>query len=284
MRHLMSTQPKVTMPQDWNDHSGWDHYHRDQLARDAVRDNHTDVGSIPVEQLPRIMADLKSRGGTSAWVPGCGLSPLPKLLVFLGLEVVATDVSSSAIAFQRSDRNDVTRFVRTWATTAEHGSLSAEVHDFREEFRQDAFDLIINVKAFQGFPLEDMRRIAGVHARALRAGRRAFFDTMNVQGERRNDLEQALEEGGFVVPFARLDRWDRHTLNETGIPHLFILGRPMIPRKGEYATDQARWERDMARLKEITTQYQSRAQVEREAERVRIGSASRVATVIYSTG
>lgn len=37
------------------------------------------VGSIPVEELPRIAADLKSRGWISAWISACGLSPLPKL-------------------------------------------------------------------------------------------------------------------------------------------------------------------------------------------------------------
>src|SRR5947209_5593326 len=40
----------------------------------------------PVEELPRIAADLKARGWHSVWVPGCGLSPLPKLLALLGGE------------------------------------------------------------------------------------------------------------------------------------------------------------------------------------------------------
>jgi SAM-dependent methyltransferase len=275
----------TTMPQDWNDHAGWDSYFRDRLGQEVVWGPwERAAGSIPVEELPRIAADMKSAGWTSVWVPGCGLSPLPKLLAWLGLTVVATDVSPAAVAFQQSDRNNIDHFTAHWGPQVEGGSLVAEVHDFREDFRPNAFDLVHNVKAFQGFPAEDMRRIARVHARALKPGRRAYFDTMNVQGERRDELEQALEEGGFVVPFAELNRWYRRALNETGIPHAFILGRPMIPRTGEYADDQPRWERDMARLREVTVEYQARAKNEQEKEQARIGPDAKVAIVIYSTG
>ncbi len=280
----MSKQPEAKMPEDWNDHSGWDRYFRDRLVSDSVWDSVMGVGSIPVPDLPRIAADLKSRGWNSVWIAGCGLSPLPKLLARLGLVVLATDVSPTAVAFQKSDRNDVSRFAEGWGPVDEGGSLTAKVHDFREDYRQDAFDIVINVKAFQGFPLDDMRRIARVHARALRPGRQAYFDTMNVQGERRDDLEQALEDGGFVVVFAGLNRWYRRALRETGIPHMFILGRPMIPRTGEYADDQARWDRDMTRLQMIAVEYQSRLQAEQEAEQSRVGPEAKVATVIYSTG
>lgn len=280
----MSEQPEPRMPESWNDQEGWDRYFRDRLAREPVWDPWERAGSIPVEQLPQVAADLKAHGWTSAWVPGCGLSPLPKLLARLGLAVVATDVSPAAVAFQGSDRCDVGRFAEDWGPADESGSLTALVHDFREDFRRDAFDILFNVKAFQGFPMEDMRRIARVHARALRPGRQAYFDTMNVQGERRDQLEQTLEDGGFVVPFAALNRWYRGALRETGIPHLFILGRPMIPRKGEYADDQARWDKDMARLREATAECQSRFQAEREAEEARAAGEAKVATVIYSTG
>ncbi len=280
----MGKRPAAMMPEDWNDHAGWDRYFCSRLKRKTVWDPWEGVGSIPVEQLPGLAADLKARGWTSAWVPGSGLSPLPKLLARLGLAVAATDVSPTAIAFQQSDGNDVSRFTDGWEPASECGSLTAEVHDFREDFRQDGFDIILNVKAFQGFPPEDMRRIAGVHARALKPARQAYFDTMNVQGERRDDLEQALEDAGFVVPFAGLNRWYRRALRETAVPHLFILGRPLIPRTGGYADDQAKWERDTARLREVAAEYESRLQAGREAEEARAGGEAKVATVIYSTG
>ena len=107
---------------------------------------------------------------------------------------------------------------------------------------------------------------------------------MNVQGERRDQLEQALEDGGFVVPLLPLNRWYRRALHETGIPHMFVLGQPMIPRTGEYADSGPKRDRDMARLREITAEYRGRLQAEQEAEQQRIGPDAKVAQIIYSTG
>jgi hypothetical protein len=159
-----------------------------------------------------------------------------------------------------------------------------ELHDFRAELRREAFDLVINVKAIQAFPASDMARIARSHAAALRPGRVAYFDTMNVQGEHRDELEQALEDGGFLVPLAKLDRWYRAALRETRIPHAFILGRPMIPHTGKYAKSASLRERDTARLHAIAAEYEARLEKEQEAERARIGPDTKVARVIYSTG
>src|SRR5262245_27498333 len=114
------------MPEDWNDHAGWDRHFRDRLARVPVWDPWEGVGSIPVEELPQVAAGFKAEGWHSVWVPGCGLSPLPKLLARLGLAVVATDVSPAAIAFQGSDRNDVASFADGWGPADGCGSLSAE--------------------------------------------------------------------------------------------------------------------------------------------------------------
>ena len=44
----MSKQPEVKMPQDWNDHDGWDRYFRYRLSRNDWEG----VGSIPVAELP----------------------------------------------------------------------------------------------------------------------------------------------------------------------------------------------------------------------------------------
>jgi hypothetical protein len=128
------------------------------------------------------------------------------------------------------------------------------------------------------------RRYPGVHAAALRKGRYAYFDTMNVQGERRDKLEQSLADGGFQVPLMALNRWYQKALNETGIPYMFILGQPMIAGIGEYADRGPKWDMDMARLEEISSEYRCRLQAEHEAEQQRIGPDAKVAHVIYSTG
>jgi hypothetical protein len=44
------------------------------------------------------------------------------------------------------------------------------------------------------------------------------------------------------------------------------------------------WERDMARLREIAAEHQSRFQREQEAEQKRIAADAKIAQVIYSTG
>ena len=107
---------------------------------------------------------------------------------------------------------------------------------------------------------------------------------MNVQGELRDHLEQSLEDAGFVVPLLELNCWYRQSLRETGIPHLFMLDLPMIPRAGEYADGGPKWYADMARLREITAEYRARLEAEQEAEQARIGPNGKIAVVIYSTG
>ena len=76
----------------------------------------------------------------------------------------------------------------------------------------------------------------------------------------------------------------RANTRDPNIPHVFVLGQPMIPRTGEYASDEPKWDRDMARLREISAEYRSRLQAEEEAEQQRIDPDAKVAHVIYSTG
>jgi hypothetical protein len=96
---VIGKQPAGALPEDWNDHAGWDAHHRCQLARPR-RDAREETGSIGADQLPQLAEELKAQGWRSVWVPGCGLSPLACLLAHLGLEVVATDVSPAAVEFQ----------------------------------------------------------------------------------------------------------------------------------------------------------------------------------------
>lgn len=280
----MAKRREVSMPEDWNDHAGWEAYHRSQLARPKRDTWDDDTGSIRAEYLPRFAEDLKARGWRSVWVPGCGLSPLACLLAHLGLDVTATDVSPTAVKFQRDAPTTFDYLTKELGPATDGGSLTAEVHDFREGFRQEDFDLIINVKAIQAFPVTDLRAIARVHAGALRPGRRAYFDTQNVQGDRRDQLEQALEDGGFVVPLLALNRWYRRALQETGIPHVFILGQPMIPCTGGYAMGGRKRAADTERLREISAEFERRLASEHEAEQLRLTADARVAEVIYSTG
>lgn len=275
---------ETEMPDDWNDHAAWDEYYRAQLTKSNQTAWDDGIGSIRLDQLPQLVEDLKRQSWRSVWVPGCGLSPLAYLLAHLGLEVTATDVSPTVVEFQRNASTNFGHLTTKLGEQGDVGSLTVELHDFRTQFRQDAFDLVINVKAIQAFSATDMVAIAKVHAEALRPGRYAYFDTINVQGERRDQIDQSLEDGGFVVPLLGLNRWYRRALAETGIPYVFILGQPIIPRTGEYADGGPMWDADMARLQKIATEYARRLPSEQETDQLRIGADARVAYVIYSTG
>lgn len=91
-------------------------------------------------------------------------------------------------------------------------------------------------------------------------------------------------EAGFVLPLYELDRWYRQRLRETNIPHVFILGRPMVPMSDEYTNDKARWEKDRASLREIAVEYEGKAQSEQERAQEQHTETDRTAVVIYSTG
>lgn len=268
------------MPNDWNDHPGWDRYYRELCANpaDHVRWAMMDAGMFA---SPESVAELHRIGWRDIWVPGCGISPLPSLLARAGFNVIATDLSPVAVAFQQNYPAGL--LPEDVAAPVAGGSLTAEIHDFRTDFGADRFDLLLNVKSYQAFPVADLPTIAATHARALRAGRRGFFATMNVQGDRRDVLETALETGGFVVPFAEVHRWHRAALRDTGLPFVFILGRPMIPFTGEYADEKKRAE-GMARLAAIDAEFQRRADAAKAAEQARITPATKIATVIYNTG
>src|SRR5664279_5251494 len=99
------------MPDDWNDHRGWDVYFESQLARKTPDPWDDKIGSIGVEELPGLAQDLKSRGWQNVWIPGCGLSPLGRLLAYLGLKVVTTDVSPTAVKFQRDKASELDHLV-----------------------------------------------------------------------------------------------------------------------------------------------------------------------------
>lgn len=279
----MAKPSDVRMPADWNDHAGWDRYFAAKLA--APPDPLDDFfGSIPTPHLLQLTEQCLAQGWRAVWVPGCGIAPLPRLLAYRGLDVVATDVSPTAVEFQARAADRLDSPVADLGPRVPGGSLRAELHDFRTGFRAEAFDLILNMKAFQAFPVEDMRRIAAVHAGALKPGRTAYFDTMNVQGERRDVLEQALADGGFHVPLLALEQWYRRTLRETGIPFVFILGRPRIPHYHIEGYDQSRRAEDEVRLQAIHQEYESRIRAESEAEQSRVGLRTKTAVVIYNTG
>lgn len=277
---------EVPKPNDWNDHAGWERYYRYRLSNPEYMPffQHSQlmlifIVSFLVDDFLRLVQTLRNQGQTAVWVPGCGMSPLAKLLAHLGMTVVATDVSPTAIAFQGSDQNDITKFIPRLGPAVEGGKLTAELHDFRADFRQEAFDLILNVKAFQKFSPADMEQIARVHAQALKPGRCAHFDTIN-SISLKEQIEQALLRGGFVLPDRDLQRWYHQALQAAGIPHRVVSDWVSVVPIDQWPADLPDREQTLARLDQIHEEHEARAKAMYHTPR----PDAKQAFVMYSSG
>jgi hypothetical protein len=275
------------MPRDWNNQQGWENYYSSLYPNGNFQDECSWTGSISLDRIEGLANELRESSAKSIWFSGCGISLLPKVLAQRGFEVYATDISPTAINFQNSSDERIQELIDKKITLENDklGKLIAEVQDFRQPFKNNFFDLVINVKAFQGFNSETMESIAKVHFDALKPSRNAIFDTMNVQGERRDMLEESLVKVGFLIPFHELNRWYRTKLSETGIPYVFILGRPMIARTGIYSNNEPKVEEDMKILHEISAEFYRKQQESLEAEQAKLNNPNgKIASIIYSTG
>lgn len=278
------------MPTDWDDHHGWENYFV-SLSSDerAFKTAITSTGSFPVEQLGSLFEDFRHHNWSTIWFPGCGFSPLPRIFASFGFETYATDIAPSAVAYQSRNTSAVQPLISGLLKgNNDHlnGRLTTRVHDFRTPFDDIVVDAILNIKALQGLPEASMRKAAQGHYNALRPGGIALFDTMNVQGERRDQLEDCLVDAGFYVPLHRLNKWYRAALNDTGIPYAFVLGSPIIPQTGQYPHKLGTPEhyRDREKLRAIAAEYHTRIDTAYQEEQESVNEETKRAQVIYSTG
>lgn len=273
-------------PSDWNDQDAWEKFFASLYPNGDFARECSWIGSIRLENIESFAQELADTGVKKIWFAGCGISLLPKALSQRGFEVYATDISPTAISFQSSNDPNIQKLIdqRVKTELNASGSLSAELQDFRCPYKESYFDLIVNTRAFQGFDRENMMKIARLHHHALKPSRQAIFDTVNVQGEKREMLEETLVEAGFLIPFYELNRWYRDKLNETKLPYVFILGNPMIPAHGVYTDDQKR-EVDMNVLRAITHEFRDKQQKELGTEQQKLADpTAKIASIIYSTG
>lgn len=278
---------EVEKPIDWNDHLGWETYYASLHKSGEYLEECQWTGSISTDRVAEFVEGLKRRQLETIWIPGCGVSLLPRLLRKAGLKVYATDVSQTANDFQQHADSSIDQILSgIKIKTDTTGSLVSEIHDFRKPYRANYFDFILNVKAFQGFDLATKKQVAQVHFESLKPSCSAMFDTINVQGERRNELEESLVEAGFLIAFYELNRWYRTQLAKTGIAHVFILGRPMIPYNDLYENNEEQRQKDTEILREIEREYQDKRQntLEEEQKRLNESPDARYASIVYSTG
>lgn len=285
------TSALFAMPADWDDSAGWESYHAGlypsgpfREARSWLEETATMIGP----NLVQLLNHLRQRQQMAIWFPGCGLDPLPRLFAEFGFDVHATDIAPTAVRFQEGPDNDIAALKQKYqslglAATAP-GKFTVALQDLRVPHATMEYDLILNFKSFQGFGEASMRRIASAHKVSLKPSRSAYFDTMNVQGERRDLMERVLVEEGFHIPgYQALTRM-RQALRDTGIPHAFILGQPMVPRYGAYANDEAKAQRDTARLREIFAAHLPMIQAAYQEDASSAAPDTRTAVVIYNTG
>lgn len=151
------------------------------------------------------------------------MDPLGRLLAHFGMRVVATDISPAAVEFQNSEISKIDPYVEQYelGPEVEGGSFRAVIHDFRTPFTVETFDMIYNLNAFQHFPPADLRRIAEVHAGAMRPARVAVIDGVE-QVERQEAVEEALESAGFFIRMLRYNRRLRQLLNNEDITYAYM--------------------------------------------------------------
>ena len=167
------------------------------------------------------------------------------------------------------------------------GTFDVAGNDFTQESADGKFDVIINCRAFQGLVETAMRAAAERYHAALRPGGACILDTINVQGQNRNLIEDSLIAAGFYIPFQKSERWYRQQLDNTGVVYGMVLGRPRIPAKHQYPREQFAKlaERDQQFLDSFRLEYERRRDEEStEVNAIVNDPASVVAHVVYTTG
>lgn len=284
-------------PENWDDHAAWED--RYAGAPDLARERADDPLPFGVSAAERFAGFVADRGFRKLWFPGCGLDGCPRVYASLGYDVWATDISRSAVAVQRqmAERpydglrdEDISRLryylpnLKSWSP----GALHADVHDFREPFPWGECDCILNIRSFQGLPSDSLNKASRTFYTALREGGHALFDTQNVQGDSRDVLEDALLAVGFTLPGIETQRWYRHAIRDAGIIANFVMGRPVLSRKGARYRGRgadAAAKADEELLIDISAQYQRRVEASsEEQQRIWNDTTTRIAHIVYNTG
>ena len=269
------------MPKRWEDSVGWEsHYERYYPAGD-YKDNPSCGNSI--YNIDRIVSFMREKGWRRVWVPGCGFSALGRLMAHLGFEAHATDFAPTAIEFQKSPYNDVPRHFSDNESEVIGGKLICAVHDFRKPYLAEYFDVVLNVKALQGFTRETMKLVAGSHFQALKPGGYGYFEHRSVSPNRQDMIERSLAKAGFYIPFHKLTCAYRRRLRDAKIPYIFMVGFPAVSNWQNYES-QDELQRRRKQLRAIRDEYVAKMKALYEAGHEAEPANARHAVMIYGTG
>lgn len=263
-------------PKDWHDKDAWDRYFNAELLAGRT-------ASYPDFIVLRFLAFAREKGGR-IWFPGCGLDPYPLAYAERGCKVLATDFSPVVVEYQK---RHAAGFPKEPASADIDGTLAVAEHDFTLGPPDGTFDVVINCNAFQGLSSDAMVAAAEHFYATLRPGGACIIETLNVQGDRRNLIEESLMAAGFYIPFQKSERWYREQLDATGIVYGMVLGRPHIPAQDQYPPQHFSEfaERDQKILDSLRVEYERRCQGEAADVNARTNDlATIVAHVVYATG
>jgi SAM-dependent methyltransferase len=263
-------------PENWNDKDAWDRYFNAELLADRA-------ASYPDFIVLRFLTFAHEKGGR-IWFPGCGLDPYPTSYAERGCKVLATDFSPVAVKYQQQR---AAAFQKESPSAEAHGALDVAEHDFTQGAPDGEFDVVINCRAFQGLSSNAMLAAAKHFRAALRPGGVCIIDTINVQGESRNLIEDCLMAAGFYIPFHESERWYREQLDASGIVYSMVLGCPRIPARDQYPPEHFSEfrARDQKILDSFRVEYERRRQEEAVHVNATINDPTAiVAHVVYATG
>jgi hypothetical protein len=279
------------IPENWDSSDEWNQYWASQSNIKPVAQSWEFWSEQPEM---RLLDFVKGQSQRKIWFAGCGIDIAPILYAYAGCNVLATDISPAAIEIlQNINHCKITDLISDFEEMNAAGSLNKEevthprlmIHDFREPLSEDDFDVVFNIKAYQGLPPASMRQSATTFYQALKVGGNAVFYTQNIQGERRNKIEDSLIDAGFYIPYNKSERWYRDKLDSTGIVYAMILGRPM-PQWGEYGDRKSeRAAQDREILRSFDDEYRQQQENESsEVKEVLESNQAKIARVIYNTG
>lgn len=201
-----------------------------------------------------------------------------------GCDVLATDFSSPAVAYQRELREI---FLREREQVEVKGNFEVAEHDFLLGPPAADFAAVYNCRAFQGLSDAAMSAAANTFYAALRPGAVCVMETMNVQGATRIAIEDRLIAVGFYLPYHKADRWYQTQLASTGIHYAMIMGKPRIPYDNQYPRERFETyrERDEKILDSFWKEYERRRREEAaEVETTIRNPATKWVQFIMGTG
>jgi 2-polyprenyl-3-methyl-5-hydroxy-6-metoxy-1,4-benzoquinol methylase len=263
-------------PDNWDDKDAWDSYFNGELSAGRT-------APYPDFIVLRFLSFAREKNGR-IWFPGCGIDPYPYTYAEQGCKVLGTDFSSVAVKYQQ---RLAAAFLKEKESAKLRGAFEVAEQDFTLDTPDGEFDVVINCRAFQGLSSGAMCAAAAHFYAALRPGGACIIDTMNVQGNRRNLIEDSLITAGFYIPFQKSERWYRQQLDSTGIVYGMVLGRSHIPASDQYPPEHFSEfaKRDQQILDSLTGEYERRHRDEADEVNAIVNNPKTVvAHIVYATG